>query len=229
MNNPTITNLISALRAETATGAITPESLGSLLQKIVDAVPDGITVQNESLPPRYHIEADAVDDELILIGDIEYLLHQGYIPYLFRYSVKRNRHKLTGSKKKVHGPNHKGWHPFFRSGKISVAHDGSVKIYGHNTGAINNSVSGTSPAILFGSFKEDWDEDTGLIKSLRVPFGRRMVECRGGHRFKFAIGFAPIQLGTTFDFSTLITNLAVFYVNVKYDMEIYEVQCHYSI
>ena len=38
MDNENLTQLISALRAETGDAAITPESLGSILQKMLDTV-----------------------------------------------------------------------------------------------------------------------------------------------------------------------------------------------
>lgn len=41
-----LTSLISALRAETAINSITPESLGSVLQRIVDAMANGLTSED---------------------------------------------------------------------------------------------------------------------------------------------------------------------------------------
>lgn len=228
MNNPTITNLISALRSETATGAITPESLGSLLQKIVDEVPEEITAQNKASNPLYHIEATSEADILFIKGDVQSLLSNGYIPYLFRYSVKRNRHRSQDDSK-FHGPKRKGWNPFFRSGKISVDTNGLVKIFGNSDGHIDLSTNGTSPILLFSNFITLRDEETGEVQHLRVPFGSRMVDCRKGHRFKFAIGFAPTQLYNTFDFSTLITNLAIFHVKIKYNPDTDEIECHFAI
>lgn len=56
-----LTSLISALRSETANASIISERLGSLLQKIVDAI-------RTTSDGNINIVCDAVDDELRVKG-----------------------------------------------------------------------------------------------------------------------------------------------------------------
>ena len=219
MKDETITALITALRSETAAGAITPESLGSLLQKIVDAIPSSGVKNALPVSPRYKITAEVYDKALYIRGDIETILEAGYTPYLFRYSVKHNRYKDKAHNTVTYSPNRKGWNPFFRYGKISVGHDGLVTIYGHHNGEIDYSEKGTSASLLFDKIHCKYYEETGRCYCVNVPFGRKMVNSYYGHRFRYAIGFAPAQTGVRFDFSTLVTNLAAFHVYVTFDWE----------
>ena len=86
-----LTSLISALRSETANASITPERLGSLLQKIVDAIK---TTSDGSI----NIVCQAVNDELRVKG-ASALVEAGFVPVIFRYSCKSNH--LTDYKDKV--------------------------------------------------------------------------------------------------------------------------------
>lgn len=230
MKDETITALITALRSETAVGAITPESLGALLQKIVDAIPTTGGVKN-ALPvePRFKITAEAEDEMLYIRGDLEKILEAGYLPYLFRWSVKHNRLRNKYTRTVHYSPNRKGWHQFFRYGKIKIGLDGMVTIYKHECGKIDYSVQGPVADLLFEGYKYHYHDTERFPYKVNVPFGRKMVESKLGHRFKFGIGFAPAQTGVTFDYSTLVSNIAEFHVYVAYDIDLEEAHAHYCL
>lgn len=230
MKDENITALITALRSETAAGAITPESLGSLLQKIVDAIPTTGGLKN-ALPvePRYKITAEVEDEMLYIRGDLEKILEAGYLPYLFRWSIKHNRLRNKYTRMVRYSPNRKGWHPFFRYGKIKIGLDGMVTIYKSECGQIDYSEQGPVADLLFERYHYEYHEDSRFPYRVNAPFGRRMVDCYYGHRFKFGIGFAPAQTGVTFDFSTLVTNIAQFHVYVVYDYGDEEAHAHYCL
>ena len=96
-----------------------------LLGALRDAVLGGSTT---SFLPLYSvaIEIKKAYNELFL-RDIKFLTEQGYIPYLFRFSRKRNRlTKDTGEK--WHGPVRKGWNVLGDSHTLNIGTDGRVKI-----------------------------------------------------------------------------------------------------
>ena len=97
-----LTSLISALRSETANASITPERLGSLLQKMVDAI-------KTTSDGNINIVCQAVNDELRVKG-ASALVEAGFVPVIFRYSCKSTH--LTDNKdkvKKYRGPKKRGW------------------------------------------------------------------------------------------------------------------------
>ena len=90
MDNENLTQLISALRAETGDAAITPESLGSILQKMLDTV-------HESVGGGINIVCDTKNEVLYVRGGAA-LAAMGFIPCIFRYTIKANH--LTNYKTK---------------------------------------------------------------------------------------------------------------------------------
>lgn len=232
MVNPSLTSLISSFRCETAAGAITPESLGSLLQKIVNAIPEGGSGtsgnQLSAASPIFHIECQPHYKKLFVKGDILSLMALGYIPFLFRYSVKHNRFKIHNSNAHQYGPTIKGWNQFYGAGKVDLDKNGLISFKRFYDVSIESAVKGTDPSFLFNHATMRTNRDKE-VNSVRIPFGRRMVECIKGHRFRFAIGFAPKQVRSSFDYSTLVTNLAEFQVFVRYNVNIKTVLYDFSL
>lgn len=96
-----LSSIISAFRSETAYASINPERLGSILQKIVDAI---ITTSGD----RIIITCEAIDDELHVKG-ASTLVEAGFVPVIFRYSLKSNHLTDYKEKRKFHGPKRRGW------------------------------------------------------------------------------------------------------------------------
>ena len=68
MDITTLTSLINTFRAETKQDSITPDSLGQLLQRIVNVLGHYVKYPSQ-------------------------LITDGYVPYLLRYSKKRPRYR----------------------------------------------------------------------------------------------------------------------------------------
>ena len=103
-----LTELINAFRAETRQDAITPDSLGSLLQRMVDTLRKAWGAANH---PYYHIECDTKSGRLIVKHPTD-LMEKGYVPYLLRYSKKKPRYRDYESRTRSRGPLMRGWHLF---------------------------------------------------------------------------------------------------------------------
>lgn len=95
MDNENLTQLIDAFRAETANAAITPESLGSIIQKILNTV-------YESVGGGINIVCDTKDDVLYVRGGAT-LAAMGFIPCIFRYTIKANHLTNYKTKKEISG------------------------------------------------------------------------------------------------------------------------------
>lgn len=316
MDVTNLTSLVTALRAETAYAAITPESLGGLLQKIVDAIgktssdDDMKVVQNwkaalqqithvitsaeqgtadrnniyltatlaslatgatgvstdailirqatteragamraqqvidlntcksdiknlqsgvtalekkvENLPTSgsssssataYRIVTDVRDDVLYIRGANK-LIAAGYKPFIFRYSVKRNRHTNKQTGQHFRGPKRRGWHMFYGEKAAKVNSDESIGFANMDYNGKPTSNYGTSVWNIF-SLACHYDEDTGDTDKIKVGWGKKTIDATKGRRFKMGIAFAPQQKKQGFDNGTLVTNIAEFHALVQ--------------
>ena len=132
-----LTSLISALRSETANASITPERLGSLLQKMVDAI-------KTTSDGNINIVCQAVNDELRVKG-ASALVEAGFVPVIFRYSCKSNH--LTDYKKKTkyHGPKKRGWNILFSTKFAKVESKDTISFSGRGKKGDLTYVYSTSP------------------------------------------------------------------------------------
>ena len=172
-----LTSLISALRSETANASITPERLGSLLQKIVDALK---TTSDGTI----NIVCQAVNDELRVKG-ASALVEAGFVPVIFRYSCKSNH--LTDYKKKTkyHGPKKRGWHILFSTKFAKVESKDTISFSGRGDKGDLTYVYSTSPwNLLHVSTILTADGD---VQSVKVAWGKRTINAEKGRRFKFGI------------------------------------------
>ena len=318
MDVTNLTSLVTALRAETAYAAITPESLGGLLQKIVDAIgktssdDDMKVVQNwktalqqithvitsaeqgtadrnniyltvqlaslatgatgtntdailirqatteragamraqqvidlntcksdiknlqtgvtalekkvESLPTSgsssssysvvaYRIVADVRDDVLYIRGASK-LIAAGYKPFIFRYSVKRNRHTNKQTGQHFRGPKRRGWHMFYGEKAAKVNSNESISFANMDSNGKPTTNYGTSVWNIF-NLACHYDEDTGDTDKIKVGWGKKTIDATKGRRFKMGIAFAPPQKKQGFDNGTLVTNIAEFHALVQ--------------
>ena len=218
-----ITALITALRAEQETDAISPESLGSLLQRILNLIADNVTdeqlaelqtqvnaIQNTVSDEKSHIECKVYGNILSVKGNIASLTAKGYVPYIFRYSTKRNRHRRNRTQPRTKGPLLKGWHVYEGTGKIKVVQKGEIQI---KTAPLPNSpaendVYANSPQYLFKTPRE-WRKSGQDLMS--VTYGKRQYEYKNHpRRFKFAIAYG-LKLAKCF----LIRNFSIVMITLS--------------
>ena len=221
-----LTELINAFRAETRQDAITPDTLGSLLQRMVETLRKA---WGAALHPFYHIECDTKSGRLIVKHPTD-LMEKGYVPYLLRYSKKKPRYRDYESRTRSRGPLMRGWHLFHDEKKIQLADNGVVSV-GRNTGTPKNPVwvYEEDCGNLFENVRvvtnADPDEFIDGV-CFKVGFGSRTYRINTYHRFRFGIVFGPPitengnrSLKLTFPsavelcFSECVTNIAEFYVN----------------
>lgn len=208
--------LITAFRAETRQDAITPDSLGSLLHKMVDMLR---LAWGAATHPFYHIECDTKDGRLIVKHPTD-MVEKGYVPYLLRYSKKKPRYRNISDRTHSHGPAMRGWHLFHDEKKIHVAADGVVSI-GRNTG---------TPQVPVWEYEENCQnlfEHVRVVTNadpdeyidgicFKVGFGSRTYRINKCRRFRFGIIFGPpiTEKGNrSLKFSECVSNIAEFYVN----------------
>lgn len=159
----------------------------------------------------YHIVCEAGEDELKVKGASK-LVASGYVPYIFRYTLKRNR--LTRKNGTYYrGRKKRGWHVFYGEGLAKVVNDYIYfneydEEYRHFKG-----IWGTSSCYLVKVkvFKDNDDDITHLY----VGYGKKTIDAVKGRRFKFGIAFGPKQIRGKFDFTRLVTNIAPFNVHVR--------------
>lgn len=198
--------LIMTLRQETRANSISPDTIGSLMQKILDSRPELLPI---------HITCMAQNNMLFVPGAKE-LVAAGYVPYIFRYSTMQRRYIDPVTTKKVRLRPEKGWHVFIGAGKAEVQDDDSLLFHRFHKNKMTETEDTTAHGLI-DAFMLEYGDDY-KIEKLKVTFGKRIYDCTNGHRFKFAVGFAPLQK-TKFDFNKLVTNLAEFQVYVGYDKE----------
>ena len=190
-----VVELISAFRAETRQDAITPDSLGSLLLRMINALR---YAWSSSTHPFYHIQCDTKDGRLIV-------KHPKKKP---RYRDIEDRHTRS------YGPVMRGWHLFYDEKKLQMAPNGVVAI-GKNVGTDKNPewVYEENCRNLFGNIREVTEEG-GII--FKVGFGSRIYHIKSNHRFRFGVVFGPPlpeKGNRSLKFAECVTNIAEFYVN----------------
>lgn len=205
MAEQSLTSIISAFRSETAFASINPERLGSILQKIVDAI-------KTSSSNTLNIVCQTVDDELRVKG-ASALAEAGFVPVIFRYSCKSNH--LTDYKdkvKKYHGPKKRGWNVLFSTEFARVESD-KISFSGRGDKGDLTHVYSTSPWNLL--HVRTMVAANGNVQSVRVAWGKRTIHAEKGRRFKFGIGFVKPNADKTFNPKNLVTNIAPFMVYVR--------------
>lgn len=239
MDISNLTSLINALRAETQEDSITPESLGALLQRIVDVLGDAasdFTVQQlvqwqrievaEGTP--YFISLEAVKGRLFVRGSVNEFLMAGLVPYIFRYSLKQHRVRPKKTYPRRKGPRRIGWHMFYGEGKIKVAQDGAVAVRSDH----KDSTKGKywdGPDFLFAEpvFIES---DGNIFTNTSLAYGKKTYNVRyAARKFRFGIAFGlPIPEKSNFNFHLLRTNIAVIKVRAFYDSDTGDIVFNWS-
>ena len=172
---------------------------------------------------NFGIEIGMGKDELRLNG-ANALLALGYVPYLFRYSRKRNR-KTDQQGIKGHGDIRKGWNVVGKRETIRIMNNGLVTIdkvmFVHDEfddEEMQNMEQFQSEAKFFLADKLDQTMDIRY-----VPFGKTRIDIqvkKNGEyqyrklRLKYGIAFAPYRIGgrELLDKNNLVTPIVPFHV-----------------
>ena len=165
-----------------------------------------------------HIECQIKDGKLYIQG-ADQLIQSGLLPVIFRYSIRTSRYKQNDNGIREYMPKRRGWHRFFDSKKIQVASDNTINFRDDSPyRTINDPIKyDFTPKYLFSFEKVGIDPHTGNVFEVHVPYGQKLFNVFSHPRlFKFAIGFyKPVSNSSTFRFSDLRTNLAIFRVRVE--------------
>lgn len=200
-----LTSIISAFRSETAYASINPERLGSILQKIADAI-------KTSSSKTINITCETVDDELRVRG-ASALVEAGFVPVIFRYSLKSNHLTDYREKKMYHGPKKRGWNLMFSTEFAKVEGKDTIIFSGRGDKGNLTFVYSSTPWNLVNVRLTK--NSLGYVQSLKVGWGKRTIHAEKGRRFKFGIGFAKRNADNSFDPKNLVTNIAPFMLYVR--------------
>ena len=182
---------------------------------------------------NFGIEIGMGKDELRLNG-ANALLALGFVPYLFRYSRKRNR-VIDQDGYKAHGDLRKGWNVVGKADTITIGDNGLVKI---KKSAFKHDDIGENEYIAMEQYQSEpkffladkLDEALGIRY---VPFGKSRVDLHvkkdGSYilrkvRFLYGIAFASYSIGKRdlLDKSKLVTPIVPFHIaNVTFSNGIY--------
>jgi len=174
---------------------------------------DGITNISRQLGIRISHGKDA-----IFLTGYEELVSQGYTPYLFRYSKKRNR--ITDEEgNKSHGDLRKGWNVLGKVGTVSIGPLGEIRILKdalkHPDINIGSLETYQTKAMFFVK-----DELNSELKKRFASYGKIKIPLTGtsGYRkirLQYGIAFASVQLANhqLLDASMLVTPIVPFHVS----------------
>lgn len=199
-----LTSIISAFRSETAYASINPERLGSILQKIADAI-------KTSSSNNINIVCETVNDELRVRG-ASALVEAGFVPVIFRYSLKSNHLTDYKTKKMYHGPKLRGWNMMFSTDFARVEGKDTISFSGRGDKGDLTHVYSTSPRNLVNIRMAV--NGRGEVQYLKLGWGKRTIHAEGGRRLKFGIGFVKPNHNNTFNPKDLVTNIAPFMLYV---------------
>ena len=179
------------------------------------------TVQRTFFP----IDVEPKGNKLIISYPI-YLTDLGYVPYLYRYSVRRTHFGSiqSGGPDRLHGPRKKGWHRNHDQKRIRLdEHEILIgrRIDFDNSGEPEWDYLANGPRELFGRI-HDLTDGNGRWIGYRFMFGLKQF-CFSPestrHRFTFGIAFGPEinENRKSINPCQLVTNIAQFHVEVKFD------------
>lgn len=183
------------------------------LEKKVENLPTSGSSSSSSSAVAYRIVADVRDDVLYIRGASK-LIAAGYKPFIFRYSVKRNRHTNKQTGQHFRGPKRRGWHMFYGEKAAKVNSNESISFANMDSNGKPTTNYGTSVWNIF-NLACHYDEDTGDTDKIKVGWGKKTIDATKGRRFKMGIAFAPPQKKQGFDNGTLVTNIAEFHALVQ--------------
>ena len=185
-------------------------------QKSVEENARGITsIKAKTDCPRIAVE---VVDGKLRVYNASYYTKNGYYPFVFRFTSKRNRCTLENYPDRKRGAKNKGWHVIGGlPNDVKIDSNGCVMFRTspledwHHLG--NDLISHSYEAKYVVGAK-------GTDEKMYVPWGKKKVRVTSNHgtylmrRFRFAIGFAKSfnNVFATITPAHLVSNLAEFSV-----------------
>ena len=164
------------------------------------------------------IEINKGDGVLRIRGAAE-LIAKGYAPYLFRYTRKRNRVNIGGSRS--HGPVRKGWNMLGKAGTAAIGDDETLLIDAH---VIDRTYDGDQKYRHEARYfvKDAPDREGGRKASygkIRIVVAEKQGKLLVPRKVRllYGIAFAPAVLGNRklLDKSTLVTPIVPFHVSTR--------------
>lgn len=178
--------------------------------------------------PYYHIEVEPRGDEIFLKYSRD-LTTKGYVPYVFRWTVKRSTYKRAAAPKeeKQHTPKRRGWHLFYGQDKVQISSsDNNKLLFLTNTSNLDtgDAIYHFSIRWLLGTIRHE-------NNCYKIGFGHRTYKIKSNHRFKFGVAFAPPQGHEQqgIDMRSIVTNIAPFNIMFVVDDENNTYHIHPSV
>lgn len=215
-------NILIPHATERTAGVMSAEDYASL-QTLVEQSGQGD--EEEQTADVYRITAEPKGNRLFVNYPNE-LSVKGYVPYLYRHSVRRTHFGRTqsGGNDRIHGERRKGWHRNYDDQRLKVGTNYEILI-----GRLTNpgqdvphwDYLDNGPRELFGVI-HDLSDGTGRWIGYRFMFGLKQF-CfypeSSTHRFTFGIAFGPPLTETKKKIypHEMVTNIAPFHVEVKFD------------
>ncbi len=206
-------NILVPHATEQRAGVITAQEYAAM-KKLINK-------EEEPVKTHYHIECETRGDQIFLFYDQE-LTRKGYVPYLFRYSIRRTHWGVVQTdSSRFSGPKKRGWHRFYDQNRIKLE-EYEVKIGRCANGDYNAPRWDYNYSIvrdLFGPIQDHMKD--GQI-SYSFAFGSRIHSIdrqNNSRRFKFGIAFGPPinEEHKNLFLDELVTNITEFHVVVKFE------------
>ena len=186
-------------------------------QKSVEENARGITsIKAKTDCPRIAVE---VVDGKLRVYNASYYTKNGYYPFVFRFTSKRNRCTLENYPDRKRGAKNKGWHVIGGlPNNVKFDSNGCVMF---RTAPLEDWHMIENGVIISHSYEAKYVVGVkGTGEKMYVPWGKKKVRVTSNHgtylmrRFRFAIGFAKSfnNVFATITPAHLVSNLAEFSV-----------------
>lgn len=194
---------------------VTNDDLAATQKSVQDNSSTITSIKAKTDCPRIAVE---VVDGKLHVFNASYYTKNGYYPFVFRFTSKRNRCTLENYPDRKRGAKNKGWHVIGGlPNDVKIDSNGCVMFRTspledwHHLG--NNLISHSYEAKYVVGAK-------GTDEKMYVPWGKKKVRVTSNHgtylmrRFRFAIGFAKSfnNVFATITPAHLVSNLAEFSV-----------------
>ena len=195
---------------------VTNDDLTATQKSVQDNSSTITSIKAKTDCPR--IAVDIVDGKLH-VYNASYYTKNGYYPFVFRFTSKRNRCTLENYPDKKRGAKHKGWHVIGGlPNDVKIDSNGCVMF---RTSPLEDWHMIENGVIISHSYEAKYVVGVkGTGEKMYVPWGKKKVRVTSNHgtylmrRFRFAIGFAKSfnNVFATITPAHLVSNLAEFSV-----------------
>lgn len=195
---------------------VTNDDLTATQKSVQDNSSTITSIKAKTDCPR--IAVDIVDGKLH-VYNTSYYTKNGYYPFVFRFTSKRNRCTLENYPDKKRGAKHKGWHVIGGlPNDVKIDSNGCVMF---RTSPLEDWHMIENGVIISHSYEAKYVVGVkGTGEKMYVPWGKKKVRVTSNHgtylmrRFRFAIGFAKSfnNVFATITPAHLVSNLAEFSV-----------------